>query len=62
MVFGSPLFYKCIFISEKDSTELSYDGGTRATNQPSSFQVEWENHPSCRHSSVIGIYVYVLVV
>ena len=47
MVFGSPLFYKRIFISEKDSIELSYDGDTRATNQPSSFQVEWENHPSC---------------
>ena len=26
MVFGSPLFYECIFISEKDWTERSYDG------------------------------------
>ena len=26
MVFGSPLFCKCIFISEKDWTERSYDG------------------------------------
>ena len=36
MAFGSPLFYKCIFISEKYWTEWSYDGDTRATNQPSS--------------------------
>ena len=50
MVFGSPLIYKSIFISEKDWTERSYDGDTRATNQTSSFQAEWENHPSCTQS------------
>ena len=39
MVFGSLLFYKCIFISEKkrDLTEQSYDGDNRANNQPSFF-------------------------
>ena len=47
MAFGPPLFYKCIFITEKDWTERSYDGDTRATNQLSSFQVERENHLSC---------------
>ena len=55
MVFGSLLFYKCIFISEKSWMEWSYDGDTRANNQPSSFQVKRENHPSCMQSSVIGI-------
>ena len=51
MVFGSPLIYKSIFLSEKDWTERSYDGDTSATNQPSSFQVERENHHSCTQSS-----------
>ena len=37
MVFGSLLFYKCIFISEKYWTEQSYDGDTRANNKPSLF-------------------------
>ena len=51
MVFGSPLFYKCIFISEKEWTEPSYEGDTRAINQSSSFQGEPQNHPSCAQSS-----------
>ena len=32
MVFGSPLFYKCIFISEKDWTEWISPHGNYVSN------------------------------
>ena len=32
MVFGSPLFYKCILISEKDWTESSSPHGNYVSN------------------------------
>ena len=57
MVLGSPLFYECIFISDKDWIEWSFDGYIRDTNYPSSFQAEQKSTFHVRSQAINEIWI-----